>query len=267
MTIAHANPPSRSSATAVLSWGLINIPISLYTATEETRVPRSEFIRAASGELHKVGRRQYDTITGVDVSRDDIVKCATATDGSLVELTDEELAAVTLDSDGTAPIVALIGIEELLANYRVEKHYQARPAAAKKGGAGAEQAFTLLTAALAKRRQAAILRISVRNGVARYAALLPSGALEMLYFTDAVRAERPMPVTEVGERELEMANNLLDAIGSEAPEMLDENAARIQAYVDAKAAGGSVVSTPEVETTAVGTSLEDLLAASIKAAS
>lgn len=265
MTIAHAAAPSRSTATAVLSWGLVNIPISLYTATEETRVARSEYVEV-EGAFHKVGRQQVDTVTGEAVTSSDIVKLATATDGTLVPLTDDEVASVTLASDGTAPIIALLPLAEVVANYRIEKYYQVRPKAEKKGGQAHEQAFALLTAALAQRGQAAVIRISVRNSVARFAAMLPDGTLLVLHHTDAVRAARPVPEVKLSDRELDMACKLLDAIGNDVPEMRDENSARVQDYVDAKAIGETVaVAAPTMLPTG-GTSLEDLLAASLEAA-
>lgn len=264
MTIAHAAAPSRSTATAVLSWGLVNIPVSLYTATEETRVARSEYVEV-EGTFHKVGRQQFDTVTGAIISSSEVVKLATANDGTLVPLSDDEVASVTLDSDGTAPIVALLPLADVLTNYRVEKYYQVRPKAEKKGGQAHEHAFGLLTAALAAREQAAVVRISIRNGVARFAALMPDGTMMVLHHTDAVRAERPMPSVDLNERELEMAGKLLDAIGTAVPEMRDENSARVQEYVDAKSTGAAVeVEAPTVISSG-GVSLEDLLAASIAA--
>lgn len=267
MAIANAPQPSRSTGTAVITFGLINIPISLYTATEETRVARSEYIVTKDGDLHKVGRQHVDVITGETVEYGDIVKCATAEDGTLVQLSDDEIAAVTGSSDGTAPIIALVGLNELLANYRVAKHYQVRPKAEKKGGAAHEQAFALLTTALAARGQAALIKLTIRKGAAQYAALLPDGTLQVLYYTDAVREERPMPAVTVGERELEMANILLDAIDTDVPEMLDVNAAAIQSYVDAKAHADVEMVVPTPDIAPATSSLEDLLAASIKAAS
>lgn len=264
MTIAHAAAPSRSTATAVLSWGLVNIPVSLYTATEETRVARSEYVEV-EGAFHKVGRQQFDTVTGAIISSSEVVKLATANDGTLVPLSDDEVASVTLDSDGTAPIVALLPLADVLTNYRVEKYYQVRPKAEKKGGQAHEHAFALLTSALEQRGQAAVIRISIRNGVARFAALMPDGTLMVLHHTDAVRAERPMPSVELNERELDMAGKLLDAIGTTVPEMRDENSARVQEYVDAKATGAAVEVEAPTALPVTGTSLEDLLAASIEA--
>jgi DNA end-binding protein Ku len=268
MTIAHATAPSRSSATAVISFGLINIPVSLYTATEETRVARSEYARSynndGSFQLHKVGRRLVDTITEQEVDRSDIVKCAQTETGELVELTDEEVAAVTLDSDGTAPIVALISTEQLISEYCVEKYYQVRPKAEKKGGQAHERAFTLLMKTLERRNQAALIRISLRNSVAKYAAITADGALMILHYTDGVRTERPMPSVDVTDAELGMAEKLLDAIGTEVPDMRDETAARIRDYVAAKATGATEVAAVPTPVVAAG-SLEDLLAASLEA--
>lgn len=264
--IADATAPSRSTATAVLSWGLINIPVSLYTGTEETRVARSEYIYdAVNGTYQKVGRSSINSVTGEPVERDQIVKMATSNEGELVPLSDEEIAAVTLESDGTAPIVALMPLGEINENYLIEKYYQVRPKAEKKGGQAHERAFGLLTAALRQRGQAAIIRVSIRNSVARFAAITPDGSLLVLHNTDSVRQSRPMPEVDVTDGELEMASKLLDAIGTAVPSMRDENSTRIQEYVDAKAVGGENIEVEAAPTPIGVTSLEDLLAASIAA--
>lgn len=268
MTIAEAPAPSRSTASAVLNWGLINIDVQLYTTTEETRVARSEYVNATDADgnavMCKVGRMQYNKDLGGEVLSADIVKMATATDGTLVELTDEEIAAATTGGDGTAPIVAIVPITDVFENYRVDKYYQARPRVDKKGASAHEKAFALLMAALKQRNSAALIRISIRKGAAQYAALTSDGALAVLHFVDGVRADRTMPMCELTEKELEMAGTLLDAISSTAPTMRDETAERIQAFVDMKAAGADTTVTVTPPTVAAG-SLEDLLAASIEA--
>ena len=60
---ATATAPTRSITSTVISFGLVNIPVSLYAATEETRIQRKEFTQMGN----PVGRKMYDKVTGEDV--------------------------------------------------------------------------------------------------------------------------------------------------------------------------------------------------------
>ena len=258
---AIASEPTRSTGSAVIGFGLINIPVSLYTSVETTRVARKEF----SKDGNPVGRQQFDKITEEVIGRGETIKMAEASDGTFVELTDDEVAAVTGNDDGTAPIIALISIDTLHAEYSVEKMMQIRPRAEKKGGKAYERSFALLMAALQARNEAAIVKIAMRRSVAKYAAITPDGYFSILHYEDAVRKARPMPSVELSDDELSLATQLLDSIGSEVPTMIDETAAAIQAYVDDKAASGETAVAAPVATATATDDLSAMLAASLKA--
>lgn len=257
---ALAPEPTRSTSTAVISLGLITIPVSLYTSTQSTGFTRKEF--TATG--NPVGRKQFDKETGEDVDPSEIVKKAVASDGETwVEVNDEEIAAATTLAD-TAKVEAIISVDELRADYFVDKLYQVRPKAEKKGGAAIERAFSLLMQSLAKRNEAAIVRLPMRGNVARVAAITGDGYLAILNFTDGMRAERPLPVVELTDAELDLADKLLDGIGSTLPDMHDVTGEQVQKFIDAKAAG--IAPEPKVAVAAAPTGdLAELLALSLAA--
>jgi DNA end-binding protein Ku len=237
---------------------MVNIPVSLYTTTQTTRVARKEF----TADGHAVGRTQFDKETGEVVSRDEVVKMAEATDGTLVPLTDDEITAVTGSDDGSAPIIATISINEFTRDYATDKLYQIRPKAEKKGGAQIERAFSLLMQTLALRNEVAIISIAMRRSTARFAAITPNGYMHVLHFEDAVRQDRPMPTVELSADELDLANKLVASISDRVPALVDESSEKIQNFVDAKAAGSD--SAPETSTPepSVG-DLAEMLAASL----
>src|SRR5262247_271694 len=94
MTIALADQPQRATNSFTLSWGMVSIPVSLYTGTEETRVSRKEFIDV-DGTLIAVGRSPIRKDNGEVVESDLVGRYAEAASGELVPLNDDEIAACT----------------------------------------------------------------------------------------------------------------------------------------------------------------------------
>ena len=86
-----APQPNRSTNSITLSWGMINIPCSVYTGTESVSVARKEFV---AGTDHPVGRVSIDKVDGTVVDRADVIKMAEATSGVMVELDDDVGARV-----------------------------------------------------------------------------------------------------------------------------------------------------------------------------
>ena len=257
--MSNAPAPSTTVSKQTISWGLINIPVKLFSATEETRVARKQFT-GDDNDLHPVGRQAVDKVTGEVIDQSAIRSFATASDGTLVELTDNEVASITGPSTGVAPIEALVPLSFVGAPFCVpEKVYQLRANADPKlGGSANERALALLLTALESRQEAALVHLAIRGGVAKPAVLLPSGDLYVLHYEDAVRARRPLPTIDLTEAELGAAKALLACIPTGLPTLTNETAERIQEYVDAKAAGTAPTASSAPEQP---TNVPDLLAA------
>lgn len=256
-----ANAPSRSSGSFSLGLGMLVIPCSLYSATESHGIKRSEYVSTDDG-FHKVGRTQVDKETGELVDGSQIVKLFECEDGSLVELTDDEIEAATKAENGTATIEAFIPVEHIGTTYITDSMYQVRPANRKVGSkskpdANAVKAFSVLTSAMAERGVFALIQLTSR-GKPKYAALLPDGRMFNLLFTDEVRDERPFPEAEPSEAELAMGLQLVDAVLKTEPiELIDTATEKVLEYATAKAAGNAPITVEHKEAEASG----DLLAA------
>jgi len=250
---ALAPAPSRSTATVTIAWGIITIPLSLYSATEETRVARQE--RSEAG--NPVGRVSVDKVTDERIDPRTVRKVV-VTDSGDVELTDDEIAAVTGSPTGVAEIVGLIDAADIGFAYMPVKLYQARPKREKGKPAAADKAFALLMAALAKNDQAAIVKVTIRGAIAHYAALTAEGNLMVLAYADAVRKELPMPEAAISDKEMDMASALLDAIGPVSGELRDETSQKIGEYVATKASAGG--ERPTVATPVEPVGVDDLMA-------
>lgn len=243
---ATADVPVRSTASITVSFGLINIPLSVYTATVETRTVRKEF----TPEGHPVGRKLYNKETGADVEYADVVKMVEH-DGLLVPLTDDEIAEATGHESGIAPIVGRVSLEALGAQFVTEKVYQLRPKSDKKVKTATDRAFTLLTETLAATNEAAMVRVSIRGAVARWGAITPDGLLRIVHSADQVRKMLPMPEVEVSATELDLARQLLGAIPAvDVSALRDDSSERVAEYVATKAsamvAGGEVAAPTKI---------------------
>ena len=90
-------PAHRASNTFTLAWGLVTIPLSVYTGTEETRVARKEF---RNGDTNvPVGRMPRSCVTPTAtpsvIDTAEVTRMAQASNGTWVELTDDEIADCT----------------------------------------------------------------------------------------------------------------------------------------------------------------------------
>jgi non-homologous end joining protein Ku len=250
--------PNRSTSSFVVSFGLINIPVSVYTTVAETKVARKEF----TADGHAVGRKPYDKETGADVNFGDVVKMVEV-GGATVPLSDEEIAGATGHVAGVAPIVGRVSMTELNSDFIAERVYQLRPKSDKKVQKASDRAFALLIATLKETDEAALVRVSIRGTVAKWGAITPDGYLRIIHSADQVKAALPMPDAVVTEKETELAKALLGAIPTLAVEDLrDDSSERIAAYVDEKLAAlagtGTLLTEPMALTPAA---VDDMFAA------
>jgi len=268
----NAPAPSRASLSFSLSLGLLNIPVAGYTATEDIKIKREQYL--ADGT--KVGSapcvKNADGTYGDKVERDDIVK-RFQTESGLVELTDDEIDSVINAVGGVAEILAVLDYAFLDNGDYVPngKVWQIRAAKLGSGrqakpNPGGERAFALLLAALEAEESFALIRFS-RSGTVYLGALLPTGRLVGLYHDDEVREERALPRPEVSEDEVALARTLLQAVKqADRYDVVNDSVAKVTAYAEAKAAGTVTEAPVQVDNTAAAVDLFATLKASVEAA-
>ena len=233
--LSAADAPTRAHTSFTLSWGLMSIPVSVFTGTEATRVARSEFIETEAGDV-AVGRSPIRKDTGEVVDTANVVRKAQATSGAWVVLTDDEIAEATSIVRGQGSIECFVPVKNV-GRYLAEGQAQVRPKVEKgKLNPAAEKAFALLLKAMKARKVVALVKVALR-GPARYALLNSEGVLTLVLTADAVREHRPLQSVVVTDAEVALAGSLIDAVGVDTPLLLDTNAPLVQAFVDAKGAG------------------------------
>jgi DNA end-binding protein Ku len=254
----------RSIGSLTISFGLVAIPVKLYSATQSTGQISFNMLHKDCGSRLK---QQYVCLKdGQVVERDDIVKGYEFAKDQYVAFTPEEIKA--LDEVGThaVEISEFVPIESIDPVY-FDKTYYLAP------DKGASKPYALLTEALKETNRCAIGRWAAR-GKAYIVMLRPVDgvlAMQQLHFGTEVRPAREVevPKTEVKPAELKLARQLID---SQQADMFDPTAyvdevrGRVEAAIQKKVEGQeiSVSEAPAESTTGKVIDLMEALRASLE---
>lgn len=232
-----APAPTRSSGSAMLSFGPLTIPVQLFTSVEDTStrfIKRSEYTR--KGE--PVGRAPI--IKGTEppelVDKEQVARCV-ETEHGLVELTDQEIKDVLDLPEKQAEIKTFLPLHVMGAGrYMPETLMQVRPAKGKQRGTfdpAAAKAFSTLLRAMRQEQVFALIELNLRGHPA-YGALLPTGRLYRLLFDDEVREDVTFPDIEVSSDDVNMIRQMME-VSAKPPELTNEYRPLLLAYVQRKA--------------------------------
>ncbi len=238
---------ARAIAGATISFGLVSIPVKLYSATQASAGVSFHLLHGKCGSRVK---QQYICPRDNElVARDEMVKGYEISKDQYVTFTPEELKALEERATETIDIAQFVPVSSIDPVY-FDKPYYLR---AEKGG---EKAYMLLTEAMRESGRAALARYAARGKqylvMVRPTTEKPGGlVLQQLLYADEVRplAEVPLPDGEVREPELKLARQLIDQIASETFEPTlyhDDVRERIQADIQRKMQGQDIAtSVPE----------------------
>ncbi len=236
---------ARALGNASISFGLVSIPVKLYTASNSSSQISFNLMHRKCGSRLK---QQYicskeETV----VSRDEMVKGYEFNKDQYVLFTDEELKAFEEQATQTIEVTEFVPIDKVDPVY-YDKPYYLGP---DKGGA---KPYRLLAEVMKETRRVALAKYAAR-GKQYLVMLRPSGegiVMQQLLYADEVRSfsEVPLDSAEVKEAELKLARMLVQESSAESfrPEAYeDEVRKRVQEALDRKVAGGlfSVTAAPK----------------------
>jgi DNA end-binding protein Ku len=254
----------RAIWSGTISFGLVNVPVKLHTATAEKDVA---FHQLAEKTGDRIKNKRVSEKTGREVDFKDIVKGYEVSKGRYVVVTPEELESVDPGTRRTIEIEDFVSLAEIDPIYYVKTYYLAPDR-----GEGAERAYALLRTAMQKSERVAIGRFVMRTK--QYlVALRPMDkvlTLSTLYFADEVRDRKDLDVPgtiKLQPREMEIAERLVDSLTTKwKPEKYEDTyRKRVLKLVKDKAKGKEIVVEPEAKPAPV-TDLLAALEASVKAA-
>lgn len=240
---------ARSLASLSLSFGLVSIPVKLYTATETAASIRFNLL---SKEGARVKQQYISEKTDKVVERPDLVKGYEFEKDHFVIFSPDELKALEEGASHLVEIVAFVpekGVEPIY----YDKAYYIAPD--KRGG----KPYSLLRAAMEKTGQCAIAKWAYK-GKSHMVQIRPHHGglvLQQLLFADEVRSIEELHVEDVAvsEAELKLAIQLIEQVSEakyEASQYHDEERQRVRAAIDAKIAGKHIVSPEPIELSPAG---------------
>uniref|UniRef100_UPI0018D19F07 non-homologous end joining protein Ku n=1 Tax=Streptomyces clavuligerus TaxID=1901 RepID=UPI0018D19F07 len=228
----------RSIWNGAISFGLVSIPIKLVNATESHSISFRQ-IHTADG-----GRIRYRKVCELDekeVPAAEIGKGYEEADGSIVPITDEDLARLPLPTAKTIEIVAFVPASEIDPLQMDAAYYLSAD------GVPAAKPYTLLREALKRSRKVALAKYALR-GRERLGMLRVVDdviAMHGLLWPDEIRRpEGVAPQTEVTVRdaELDLADALMDTLGEVDMDSLhDDYREAVEAMIAAKSDGGAAL--------------------------
>jgi len=239
-----------------ISFGLVNVPVKLFSATEQKDVAFHQF---AEGTDDRIRNKRVNERTGKEVEYKDIVKGYEVSKGKYVIVTPEELESVEPGQTKTIDIEDFVALSDVDPIY-FEKTYYVAP----DDGDGPKRAYALLREAMKKSDKIAVGRFVMRTK--QYlVALRPIDdvlALTTLYFADEIRERKDLEVpgkVKIADREMDIAMRLIDSLTSPwKPERYEDTyREEVLKLVKAKAKGKEIVTEKEAPAAPV----TDLLAA------
>jgi DNA end-binding protein Ku len=239
---------ARSIASLTVSFGLVSIPVKLYSATEASRAVSFNMLHKACGSRLK---QQYICAKeDVVVPREETVKGYEFAKDQYVMFTPEELKALEETGTHTAEITEFVPLKSVDPVY-FDKAYYLGP---DKGGA---KPYALLARALRESGRCAVGRWAARGKqyivmIRPVEDLVEGLVMQQLLYAGEVRALRDIdiPKTDVKPAELKLAQQLIEQQASDKfdpSQYTDEVRSRIEAAVQKKVEGQEITAAEEPE--------------------
>jgi DNA end-binding protein Ku len=241
-----------------VSFGLVNVPVRMYTATSSHDVGFHQVHREDGG---RIKYRRVCSVCGEEVSYDEIAKGYESPDGQLVILTDEDLADLPVSGSREIEVERFVPAEQI-DPMLLERSYYLEP------DRTGTKPYALLREALAEADRMALVRVAIRNRSTMAVLRVRDDVivLQTMLWPDEIRQpefDTGADAADLRPQELAMAASLIDSMtGDYDPEEFDdEYRDAVVALLEGKVAGGDVTETPAAREASSGGEVVDLLAA------
>jgi len=223
-----------------ISFGLVNIPVSLNLAVRKKSIGFHQFHDADGGRIREKRVCEKD---GKEVPYEHVVKGYELSKGKYVTVTRDELKAVDPVADRTVSIEAFVELSEIDPMF-YERSYYVSPEGKSSG-----KAYSLLSHALEKSGRAALARIVLSTSQHMCVIRAEDGQLLLttMVFGDEIEAAPKVAAAMTSPAELKMAQTLIDQMTKkfEPDEYKDEHRKRVIALLNQKAKGKEIVAPEE----------------------
>ena len=230
-----------------ISFGLVNVPIKLYSAVSKKTV-RFHQLNGETG--NRIQQKRVDPETGEEVSYEQIVKGYELTRDRYVVINPDELEALDPEKSRTIDIEDFVDLSEIDPVYYDHPYYLVPDK-------GAAKAYGLLLNAMEESGKVAIARVVLRSKE-QLVAIRPNRDGTLLMMETMIFADEVVPPEDLdglpdkddlkaSDRELKMAQQLIDSLATDfAPERYhDEYREKVLELIEAKASGEEIAVQPE----------------------
>jgi DNA end-binding protein Ku len=256
---------ARAIWSGFISFGLVSVPVGLYSATQEHELDFHQFQR---GTPDRIRYKRVNERTGREVDYDKIVKGHDVGGGEYVIVEQEELADIAPGRSRSLEITRFVDLDEI-DPIHFQKSYYLAPSDAENASS-----YGLLRDALAKTNRAGIATFVMRSKE-YLAAIRADGkviVLETMFFADEIRDPAKelddLPARSSTGKQLSMAVDLVEAMSGtwRAGDYKDSYTERVKKLVADKRKGKEIVFSDEAPEATTTTDLVTALRASVEAA-
>jgi DNA end-binding protein Ku len=253
----------RSIWKGAISFGLVTIPVKVYSATEQRDVSFHQVHRKDGG---RIKFRRVCSVCGEEVTYADVAKGYELPGGEVVVLTDEDFADLPLSTSRRIDVLQFAASDQVDPIY-FNKSYYLEP------DAQGDKPYVLLRDALESSGRVAVVKVALRQRESLATLRVRNGVfvLETMLWPDEIRTP-DFPFleedVEVRSQELEMASSLIETMAGDFDPSDYKDAYReaLQAVIEAKAEGREVVQPTSAEEEPAAADLLSALRASVEAA-
>lgn len=240
-----------------ISFGLVNIPITLYPATRREEM-RFHFLRKS--DLSPINNKRVAEADGKEVAWEEIVRGYQYEKGKFVVLKDEDFSRVDVEATQTVDIQEFVELDEINPMF-FSKPYYMEP------GKGGDKSYALLREVLRDTGKVGIAKVVIktREHLAAVKAQRNALVLELMHFATEIIPEEELHVPgdiKPGKKELEMARQLVASMtGKWNPENYkdDYREALMEVIEEKIAAGGKKIESRKKPAAAKATNVIDLV--------
>src|SRR3954453_16933827 len=250
----------RSMWSGAISFGLVNVPIKLYSAVSKKTV-RFHQINGETGS--RIAQKRVDATTGEEVPYENLVKGYELTRDQYVIITPEELETFEAEKSRTIDIEDFVDLAEIDRIFYDHPYYLVPDK-------GAAKAYGLLLNAMQESGRVAIARVVLRSKE-QLVAIRPDKDGRLLMMETMIFADEVVPKEDldglpeadelkVSDREVKMAQQLIESLVTdfEPARYKDEYREKVLELIEAKAEGQEIVAAAEAPAPA---QVPDLMAA------
>ncbi len=247
-----------------LSFGLVNIPISMYVATENKDIKFNYLHKEC---MSPIKYQKFCSHCEKEVSSEDIIRGYEYQKGNYVVINQEDFERIPHETTKTVDILDFVNLSQVDPIY-FDKTYYLEPAP------GGEKAYTLIVDAMQKTSKIAIAKIFIRSKQSLAAIRVKENVLvmETIFYPDEIRSpaslSQGLDPGKLNENEIKMAVSLIESLSTDFDPSRYEDTYRqaLWEIIEARIAGQEIVSPVPTAEKGKVVDLMEALKASVKLA-